>query len=48
MRREDELKIALGVPPEKRLMTLVPIGVPAEWPNKEKKTLAEVIHWERF
>ena len=48
LRREDELKIALGVPAEKRLMTLVPIGVPAEWPNKEKKTLAEVIHWEKY
>ncbi len=48
LRREDDLKIALGVPPEKRLMTLVPIGVAAEWPSKEKKTLAEVIHWEKY
>jgi nitroreductase len=48
LRREDELKILLGVPAERRLMTLVPIGVPTEWPTKEKKTLADVIHWEMF
>jgi len=48
LRREDELKIMLRVPAEKRLMTLVPVGVPAEWPTKEKKTLAEVIHWETW
>ena len=48
LRREDELRLLLGVPPEKRLMTLVPFGVPAEWPTKEKKSLAEVIHWETY
>jgi nitroreductase len=48
LRREDELKALLGVPTEKRLMTLVPIGVAVEWPTKEKKTLAEVIHWEKY
>lgn len=48
LRREDELKALLSIPAEKRLMTLVPIGVPEEWPTKEKKTLAEVIHWEKF
>jgi nitroreductase len=45
---EEEFKTLLGVPEEKRLLTLVPIGVPAEWPTKEKKPLAEVIHWERY
>ena len=48
LRREDDLKLALGVPPEKRLMTLVPLGVPIELPKKEKKSLAEVIHWEKY
>ena len=45
--REEEFKALLDIPKEKRLLTLVPIGVPAEWPTKEKKPLEEVIHWER-
>jgi nitroreductase len=45
---EEEFKALLGVPEEKRLLTLIPIGVPAEWPTKEKKPLAEVLHWERY
>ena len=46
--REEEFKELLRVPPEKRLLTLVPIGVPAEWPTVEKKSLEEIIHWERY
>ena len=46
--REEEFKALLGVPEEKRLLTLVPIGVPTEWPTKDKKSLEEVIHWERY
>jgi len=46
--REEELKALLGVPSARRLLTLVPIGVPAEWPTKQKKPLEEVIHWERW
>jgi nitroreductase len=46
--REEEFKALLGVPKEKRLLTLVPIGVPAEWPTREKKSLAEVLHWEKY
>ena len=45
---EDEFKKLLGVPQDKRLMTLIPIGVPVEWPTIEKKSLDEVIHWERY
>ena len=48
LRNEDAFKALLGVPAEKRLMTLVPIGVPVEWPTKEKKSLEEVIHWEKY
>jgi nitroreductase len=48
LRNEDAFKALLGVPAEKRLMTLVPVGVPVEWPTKEKKSLEEVIHWERY
>jgi nitroreductase len=46
--REGEFKELLGVPENKRILALVPIGVPAESPVKEKKPLSEVIHWEKF
>ena len=46
--REEAFKELLGIPKEKRLLTLVPIGVPVSWPTREKKSLQEVIHWERF
>jgi len=46
--REEELKEFLGIPDDKKLLTLVPIGVPSEWPTREKKTLSEVLHWERY
>jgi nitroreductase len=46
--REEEFKALLKIPKEKQLLTLVPIGVPVEWPTREKKSLEEVIHWEKF
>jgi nitroreductase len=46
--REDEFKTLLGVPGAKRLLTLVPLGVPVEWPTKDKKPLSQVIHWEKY
>jgi nitroreductase len=46
--REEEFKELLGIPEKKRLLTLVPIGVPAEWPTREKKALEEVLHLERY
>jgi len=45
---EGQFKALLGVPDDRRLLTLVPIGVPVEWPTKEKKPLAQVLHWEKF
>jgi len=48
MPREEEFKTLLGIPSEKRLLTLVPIGVPVQWPTVEKKPLDQVIHWERY
>ncbi len=46
--REEEFKELLGVPKEKRLLTLIPIGVPVEWPTRKKKPLEEVLHWEQY
>jgi nitroreductase len=48
LRFEDDLKMILDVPQDKRLLTLIPFGVPVEWPNKEKKTLQEVLYWEKY
>lgn len=45
---EGQFKALLGVPDDKRLLTLVPIGVPVEWPVKEKKPSEQVLHWEKF
>ena len=45
---ETEFKKLLGVPKEKRLLTLVPIGVPVDWPVKGKKSLQDVIHWQKY
>jgi nitroreductase len=45
---EDQFKTLLGVPTEKRVMALIPIGVPAEMPTREKKPLDEVLHWEKY
>ena len=46
--REVEFKALLDIPREKRLLTLVPIGVPVQWPTVKKKPLDQVIHWERY
>jgi nitroreductase len=46
--REEQLKALLGVPEGKRLLTLIPVGVPAESPSRSKKPLAQVLHWERY
>ena len=45
---EQELKRLLGVPETRKLLTLLPIGVPVEWPTKAKKPLSEVLHWEKY
>lgn len=46
--REDKFKALLGIPGNKRLLALIPVGVAVEWPTKEKKPLTEVLHWERY
>ncbi|MCC6863139.1 MAG: nitroreductase family protein [Bryobacterales bacterium] len=38
----------LGAPPEFRLISLVAAGYPAEAPVKEKRSLMDVLHWEKF
>jgi nitroreductase len=38
----------LGARPEFRLVSLVPLGFPAEDPVKSKRALSEVLHWEEL
>jgi nitroreductase len=45
---EKQFKELLRIPDDRRLLTLIPLGVPARRPTKTKKTLGEVIHWETF
>lgn len=46
--REKQLKTLMGVPPAKRVMALIPVGVAAETPTPEKKPLEQVLHWEKY
>jgi nitroreductase len=46
--REEEFKTILYVPKGKRLLALIPIGVPAEWPTVEKRPLESVLHWQVY
>lgn len=46
--REEQFKTLLEVPPEKRVMALIPVGVAAETPLPEKKPLEAVLHWEKY
>ena len=48
LRCEEALKELLGVPVSKRLIALIPVGVPLEWPSVEKKSLEDVLYWERY
>lgn len=45
---EEQFKALLNVPADKHMPIMLPIGVPAESPVKEKKSLEEIIHWEKF
>jgi nitroreductase len=46
---EEYFKEQLGIPLERRILTLIPIGVPEAWPGeKGKRELADVVHWQRW
>ncbi len=45
---EEEFKRLLQVPKGKRLLTLIPLGVPAAWPTVDKRPLEDVLHWEKY
>jgi nitroreductase len=45
---EEQFKTLLGIPPERRLLAVLPIGVAAETPAPQKKSLERVLHWEKY
>jgi nitroreductase len=45
---EEQFKTLLYIPKGKRLLALVPIGVPVEWPTIEKRPLESVLHWQVY
>ena len=45
---EDLVKTLLEIPQGKRMLALIPVGVPESWPTVEKRSLAEVLHWEKY
>lgn len=44
----DRIRDMVGAPKEVRLISLIAIGYPAEVPTPSKRSLADVLHWERF
>jgi nitroreductase len=48
LRYEEEFKSLLNIPADRRLLTLIPLGVPEAWPTRDKKPLAEVLYWEKY
>jgi nitroreductase len=44
----DEIRREAGAPDGYKLVSMIPIGYPAELPHKEKRLLDEVIHWDKF
>ena len=49
LRAEADHKQTLGIPDAMRLMVALPVGAPAEpTPQKEKRPLKDIVHWERY
>jgi nitroreductase len=44
----ETIRELLGAPTGMRLVSLVALGHPAEDPSKEKRPLADLLHWEHF
>ncbi len=45
---EAKMKKILGIPREHRLVALLPIGVPAHVPEKDRERLSNVVRYEKF
>jgi len=47
-RNEEAIRSILEIPPSRKLLTLVSIGVPDEQPVKDKKSLQQVMFWQKY
>ena len=47
--RDKRIKEVLGIPEYAKVVAVTPLGYPDEEPGqKERKSLEEIVHWERF
>jgi nitroreductase len=44
----SEICRLIGAPESYRLISLIPFGYPAEQPEKTKRPLSDVLHWEKY
>ena len=44
----SDICLLVGAPPDCNLVSLIPLGYPAEIPEKPKRPLSEVLHWEKY
>jgi nitroreductase len=44
----DAIRQFIGAPDDHRLICLIPVGYPAESPVMEKRSLQDVLHWEKY
>lgn len=44
----DDIRRLVGAPEGFRLVATIAVGHPAEDPERDKRPLSEVLHWERF
>lgn len=45
---EAKMKKVLGIPREFRLIALLPVGVPAQTPDKKREVLRDLVRYEKF
>jgi nitroreductase len=46
---EEHFKELLAIPKEKRILLMIALGEPVKWsPSPPKKSLSEVLHWEKY
>jgi nitroreductase len=44
----DAIRREIGAPDGYKLISMIPVGYPAEQPQKEKRGLSDIIHWDKF
>ncbi len=44
----DRVCTLLGAPQTHKLFSMIPLGYPAQEPSPKKRSLMDVLHWERF